>query len=84
MGERWCTCTCIAFGRCFRSNLRDELCSLPVSLMQLFVTRDAPCYWPCLPVSSCRMTSNEHEVPVFTVQSPTLHVVPLLSMQSKG
>ena len=65
-------------------NLRDELCSLPVSLMQLFVTRDAPCYWQCLPVSSCRMTSNEHEVPVFTVQSPTLHVVPLLSMQSKG
>ena len=61
-----------------------------VTPMQLLVTRDAPCYWQCLPVSvsrpivllqdlsSCRMTHRGHEVPVFTVQSPALNVVPLL------
>ena len=57
--------------------------------MQLLVTRDAPCYSQCLPVplsrpivllqdlSSCRMTRSGHEVPVFTVRSPALNVVPL-------
>ena len=29
-------------------------------------------------LSSCRMTHRGHEVPVFTVQSPALNVVPLL------
>ena len=48
-----------------------------------------PCYSQWLPVSlsrpivllqdlsSCRMTRSGHEVPVFTVQSPALNVVPL-------